>query len=303
MQASHWIQADPHAAAGQDFVYVSAARQWKCRPARRELCAEADYALRIGMQPRWLRHFLTRFAATRWIWAHPSAGQSCSYDSYKDWRYATERARKAAKRVAAASPAAVKWQPPKVMPAPTPPSPPCARPGSCFILGAEAKKQRRLAELESDVSARAGMISQAYELESRAKAEHAKAFADGSTQLYPHECGGQLPGQLQDAVLVTPRGSRAHKLNHISPGGTARDDEYVSPAGLPQLVCEERRACIGRLVAGRRLAHRHAESPAFERPGSLAWGAVTATQAVRQGRIVYTLHRAISATVATVYIC
>ena len=146
--------------------------------------------------------------------------QRKGYASYRDWRCATERARKAAKRAAAASSAAVKWQPPKVMPAPTPPSPPCARPHSILLLR-EADEQRRLAELEADVSARASMISRACELESRAKAEHAKAFADGSTQLYPHECGGQLPGQLQDAVLVTPHGSRSHELKHISPGAWA----------------------------------------------------------------------------------
>ena len=55
---------------------------------------------------------------------------------------------------------------------------------------------------------------------------------------------GQLPGRLQEAVLVTPRDSRAHKFKYTSPGGMARDEEYVSPAGLQQLLYEERSACM-----------------------------------------------------------
>jgi hypothetical protein len=112
--------------------------------------------------------------------------------------------------------------------------------------------------VEGDFNARDRLISQAFELESRAKAEHAKAFAlaDDSTQLFA-EHRGQLPGQLHEQVLVTPRGRRAHKLKHTSPGGTTRVDEYLSPAGMQQQVCQERSACWRRLVAA-----RHAETQA-----------------------------------------
>jgi hypothetical protein len=163
---------------------------------------------------------------------------------------ATSAERRAAKKAATAAQAAVRWESTQSLPAPAPPSPPCARP--------EAGKQRRLAQVEGDFNARDRLISQAFELESRAKAEHAKAFAlaDDSTQLFA-EHRGQLPGQLHEQVLVTPRGRRAHKLKHTSPGGTTRVDEYLSPAGMQQQVCQERSACWRRLVAA-----RHAETQA-----------------------------------------
>lgn len=182
--------------------------------------------------------------------------QSLGYTSFGEWRRASERARRAAKK-AAASPATVQWMPAQSFPAPAPPSPPCARPRSYFLLTAEAGRQRQLAQLEPEESARAEIMSQAFELESRAKAEHAKAWADNpSAPLFP-ERGGQLPGQLHEEVITTPRGRREHKLKHTSPGGTTRDDEYVSPAGVQQQVSEERSACWRRLVESRR-AETHA---------------------------------------------
>ena len=35
--------------------------------------------------------------------------------------------------------------------------------------------------------------------------------------------------QLQERVLLTPRGSRNHTFEHTSPGGTTRVEEYTSP--------------------------------------------------------------------------
>lgn len=61
-----------------------------------------------------------------------------------------------------------------------------------------------------------------------------------------------LPGQLREEVLVTPRGRREHKLEHCSPGGTTRFDEYVSPAGLQDAVCDQRDACFRRMADARR---------------------------------------------------
>ena len=48
-----------------------------------------------------------------------------------------------------------------------------------------------------------------------------------------------LPGKLHEHVQMTPHGSRAHTINHTSPGGTLRCEEYVSPAGGASQV-EER---------------------------------------------------------------
>ena len=47
---------------------------------------------------------------------------------------------------------------------------------------------------------------------------------------------------FSETVLVTPAGSRGHKLKRTSPGGTTRCAQYTSPAGTaPQLMqCESR---------------------------------------------------------------
>ena len=39
---------------------------------------------------------------------------------------------------------------------------------------------------------------------------------------------------LHEIVCVTPGGSRAHRFEHTSPGGSLRTQEYVSPAGARQ---------------------------------------------------------------------
>ena len=122
--------------------------------------------------------------------------QSLGYTSFGEWRRASERARREAKKAAGVSPAIVQWKLAQSLPAPAPPSP-LARPRS-------------------------------------------------------PERGGQLPGQLHEEVITTPRGRRKHKLKHTSPDGTTRNDEYVSPAGVQQQVCQERSACWRRLVAARR---------------------------------------------------
>lgn len=61
-----------------------------------------------------------------------------------------------------------------------------------------------------------------------------------------------LPGRVSESVLVTPRGRRAHKFKHISPGGTTRIDEYFSPACAHDRVCEQRLACLRRMSGTRR---------------------------------------------------
>ena len=51
---------------------------------------------------------------------------------------------------------------------------------------------------------------------------------------------------FSETVLVTPSGSRGHKLKRTSPGGTTRCAQYTSPAGtVPQLLqCESRAAAL-----------------------------------------------------------
>ena len=61
----------------------------------------------------------------------------------------------------------------------------------------------------------------------------------------------RLPGTLHEHVEVTPRGSRAHKIKHVSLGGTTRYEEYVSPAGARQKL-EERNAWRLHVAAARR---------------------------------------------------
>ena len=120
--------------------------------------------------------------------------QKLGYASFREWRCASDKARRAAKKAAAPPPsAAVRWQPPKPLAmsaSPPPPSLPAA---------------------------------------------------------------GHLPGQLHETVCVTPtHGRRQHRFQHISPGGSVRHDEYMSPAGVQQHACEQRLACLHRLAVTRR---------------------------------------------------
>ena len=120
--------------------------------------------------------------------------QRLGYASFREWRCATEKARRAAKKAAAPPPsAAVRWQPPKPLAMSASP-PPSSLPAA-----------------------------------------------------------GHLPGQLHETVCVTPtHGRRQHRFQHISPGGSVRHDEYMSPAGVQQHACEQRLACLHRLAVTRR---------------------------------------------------
>ena len=73
----------------------------------------------------------------------------------------------------------------------------------------------------------------------------------------------RLPGNWHEHVEVTPRGSRAHKIKHTSPGGTTRCEEYVSPAGARQKL-EERSAWRLHVAAARREERAARESAASE---------------------------------------
>ena len=126
--------------------------------------------------------------------------QQQGFKSFGDWRRATEKARRAAKKEAASTavgaplsprrfatpPTPASWQPPEVIQSGAPPRSPPSSP------------------------------------------------LDNSPDTRP-DCS-----QLYEYVQVTPHGSRAHAMKHTSPGGTVREKEYVSPAGAPHLDRVER---------------------------------------------------------------
>ena len=56
--------------------------------------------------------------------------------------------------------------------------------------------------------------------------------------------------RLQEHVQLTPRGSRVHRFEHTSPGGTARVEEYASPADA-RATREQRRGCRSRIALAR----------------------------------------------------
>ena len=75
-----------------------------------------------------------------------------------------------------------------------------------------------------------------------------------NSPLQPSGIGVMLPGKLHEHVQVTPHGSRSHTIEHTSPGGTLRHESYLSPAGAPQLTRAERIQWKLRLAAARRAA-------------------------------------------------
>ena len=56
--------------------------------------------------------------------------------------------------------------------------------------------------------------------------------------------------RLQEHVQLTPRGSRVHRFEHTSPGGTSRPEEYTSPADA-RATREQRRGCRSRIALAR----------------------------------------------------
>ena len=118
------------------------------------------------------------------------------FASFGDWRRASERARKAAKKKAsAAAPAVIThlpmvrlaWQPLQPLDPPSPSRVAALKPAFCT--------------------------------------SHEGATYLGGACTIDHE-----------HVAVTPRGSRVHTIKHTSPGGTTRSDKYVSPASGRQAV-------------------------------------------------------------------
>jgi hypothetical protein len=56
--------------------------------------------------------------------------------------------------------------------------------------------------------------------------------------------------QLHERVEVTPHGSRMHLFEHVSPGGTARLEQYASPA-VVRASGKERVGCRSRIAKAR----------------------------------------------------
>ena len=193
--------------------------------------------------------------------------QSLGYESFGEWRRASERARRAAKKAATLPAASVRWQPPVALPAPpaaAPPSPPRTLPLR-YLNWTEYN--------QLDESARAEVMSQWGKGPAHAKGQCRGTWkiGFGSRPKAQPEYEGSLPGQLHEEVIMTVRGRRKHRLTHQSPGGTARHDEYISPAGVQKRVCEQRSACWRRLLGARcadriaaRIAARIAEEESEE---------------------------------------
>ena len=134
------------------------------------------------------------------------------FGSFRDWRLATEKARRAAKTKAPAAAA------PAAAAAPTSP----VR-SSAVLLPVPRASWQPIQTIEPPSAPNSPLQLEA----------------------------GLLEGNLQERVLMTPRGSWAHTIEHTSPGGTNRCEEYVSPAGARQLL-EERNAWRRNVVAARR---------------------------------------------------
>jgi len=145
--------------------------------------------------------------------------QRQGFASFGDWRRASEKARRAAKKQAVAPAAAITTAVEPLINATAAAPPPDAAPLEWQPLqllddaGRERSRRR-----PSDV-------------------------------IVDHE----LPGDLHEHVQVTPGGRRAHNFKHTSPGGTTRFEEYVSPAGT-RSTNEERLAWRQRMTAQRRRA-------------------------------------------------
>ena len=118
--------------------------------------------------------------------------QQLGHASFKEWRCASEKARRDAKRGTRRPPHARKavWKVPQQM------------------------GQSRLPPCPAA-------------LDAAAKEAGGSQLGAGGSQM-----GAVLSGHLHEEVLATPRGRREHKFKHTSPGGTVCFDEYASPAGL-----------------------------------------------------------------------
>jgi hypothetical protein len=138
--------------------------------------------------------------------------QRLGYTDFGEWRRATEKNRREAKRAAAPSTlATARWRPTQPLALPLP-----AAPAAALQPPSSDAKNR---------AAPAAEVGEAY---------------------------GMLPGLLREDVCVTPRGRRRHSFSHTSPGGTKRCAEYVSPPGVQRHACEQRLPCLHRLTAARR---------------------------------------------------
>ena len=143
--------------------------------------------------------------------------QRQGFESYGDWRRASERARKAAKKAAAATKAtaaalATNALAPEVAPV-------AAEQPPCDVEQDSPKVVRvKWQPLEQLDPPSPNIVNSPWS-----------------------SCCEKVPGKLHEHVNVTPHGSRSHTMKHTSPGGTTRCAEYVSPAGARQSL-EERHA-------------------------------------------------------------
>ena len=136
--------------------------------------------------------------------------------SFREWRLASEKARRAAKKTAEATATASPATPmPPAMPSP-------ATLPQCFSW-------QPLQSIETP------------------------SVEPPSAPSSPLHQPDLLYGNVNERVLVTPRGSRAHTIRHRSPCGTIRTEQYISPAGA-HLTRAERCAWRHSVAAAREAA-------------------------------------------------
>ena len=162
--------------------------------------------------------------------------QRQGFESFGAWRRATESARRAAKKAAS-------------LPAPT-----------ASAVNAAASP--------SWSSRRPPIMTQSLLWEPVQPLSPPSA-PNSPVQLKPS--AGLLPGGVHEHVQVTPHGSRVHTMKHTSPGGTMRVEQYVSPAGIPQLSREERCAWRLSVAAARREAAAAREEEAGDNSERDVW--------------------------------
>lgn len=151
--------------------------------------------------------------------------QRLGHASFGDWRRASEKARRTAKKAAAAERTGTAT-------------------GRWHSLHPVALPSQTLAPDGSDppLGVTDGSI--------------VEPFSAPSLQPSSLVVAASVHGELHETVHVTPRGRRMHKFEHSSPGGTVHVDEYVSPAGVQLYACQERLVCLRRLVAAQTAARR-----------------------------------------------
>ena len=180
--------------------------------------------------------------------------QRQGFESFGDWRRASERARKAAKKAAAATKAtAAALAPAALAPTLAPTLAPMAAEPPCNVEQDSPKPVRvKWQPLQQLDPPSPNCVNSPWAVE-------------------------KLPGTLHEHVDMTPGGSRTHTIKHTSPSGTTRCEGYVSPAGARQAL-EERNAWRRNVTRARHEERAAREATAIDDELATADGVPTKTE-------------------------